>query len=77
MAGDLKRAQTTVESQPVESFKVYKEEYIQALCKQIAVYSLIGNAIKVNQMKEIIQEMDTSEYAANSLVKRWMKRVGL
>ena len=75
MVGDIDRAVCILESQPLGEIKAYKEEYIQALCKHVVVFNLAKDTERVRTLKEELQSIDRSEFAADSLVSRWIHRI--
>jgi len=75
MAGDIDRAVKIVKSQPLEEIKSYKEEYIQALCKQVVVFNLAKDMNRVQVLKQELLAIDSSEFAEDSLVSRWKNRI--
>ena len=40
-----------IQSQPLKDIEGYKEEYIQALCKQVVIYSLANDQAKSKNSK--------------------------
>ena len=75
MAGDVEQAVSVIESQSLKDIEGYKEEYIQALCKQVVIYSLAHQPNKVEELKDILRGIDSDEFAADSMVKRWLNRI--
>ena len=75
MAGDVERAVSVIESQSLKDIEGYKEEYIQALCKQVVIYSLVNDRDKVEELKDTLRGIDSDEFASDSMVKRWLNRI--
>ena len=75
MAGDVERAVSVIKSQSLNDIAGYKEEYIQALCKQVVIYSLANDPDKVEELKETLRGIDSDEFASDSMVKRWLNRI--
>ena len=69
------RAVSVIQSQPLKDIEGYKEEYIQALCKQVVIYSLANEPVKVEELKDTLRGIDSDEFAADSMVKRWLNRI--
>ena len=64
-----------IQSQPLKEIEGYKEEYIQALCKQVVIYSLANEPVKAEELKDTLRGIDSYEFAADSMVKRWLNRI--
>ena len=75
MEGDVQRAVSVIQSQPLKEIEGYKEEYIQALCKQVVIYSLAHEPVKVEELKDTLRGIDSDEFAADSMVKRWLNQI--
>ena len=74
MEGDVQRAVSVIQSQPLKDIEGYKEEYIQAL-QQVVIYSLAHEPSKVEGPQRHIAQDDSDEFAADSMVKRWLNRI--
>jgi tetratricopeptide (TPR) repeat protein len=65
----------TIREQPIQEIENYKEEYIKALCKHVVIQTIAGNHDEAQQLRQKISSMDVQEFASDSLVMRWIRRI--